>query len=77
MGRAETNIRPWRKVIEEIKEGNQRTKWKDRVPSAYWKGNPHVAPTRADLMKCNVTDHIDWNARLFVQVIYLINSILL
>ncbi|XP_059634141.1 uncharacterized protein LOC132276637 [Cornus florida] len=66
-GWAETNIKPWRSVLEDIKVGNKKTKWKDRVPLAYWKGNPHVAPTRADLMKCNVTDKDDWNTLLYVQ----------
>ncbi|XP_059312805.1 uncharacterized protein LOC132063989 isoform X1 [Lycium ferocissimum] len=55
-GWAEINIKPWRNVIKDIKEGNKRTKWKDRVPFAYWKGNPNVSPIRKDLLKCNVTD---------------------
>ncbi|KAK3029212.1 hypothetical protein RJ639_039292, partial [Escallonia herrerae] len=66
-GWAETNIRPWKNVLEEIKAGNKRSKWKDRVPLAYWRGNPRVAPTRGDLLRCNVTDKFDWNARLYVQ----------
>ncbi|KAK4411372.1 hypothetical protein Sango_0210200 [Sesamum angolense] len=66
-GWAETNIRPWRGVLKDIKEGNKMVKWEDRVPYAYWKGNPHVCPWRADLMKCNVTNQNDWNTRLYVQ----------
>ncbi|GFP93008.1 hypothetical protein PHJA_001445100 [Phtheirospermum japonicum] len=66
-GWAEINIKPWRSVLREIKEGNEKTKWEDRAPYAYWKGNPNVCPWRADLMKCNVTAHNDWNARLYVQ----------
>ncbi|GFP93009.1 protein o-glucosyltransferase 1 [Phtheirospermum japonicum] len=66
-GWAETNIRPWRNVLRDIKEGNERTKWEDRAPYAYWKGNPNVCPWRADLMKCNATARNDWNARLYVQ----------
>lgn len=66
-GWAETNIRPWKNVLRDIKEGNNRTKWRDRVPYAYWKGNPQVAPWRGDLMKCNVTDKEDWNTRLYIQ----------
>ncbi|KAK7274508.1 hypothetical protein RIF29_15600 [Crotalaria pallida] len=66
-GWAETNIKPWRHVSKDIKEGNKRTKWKDRVPYAYWKGNPYVAPTRMDLMKCNVSAQNDWNTRLYIQ----------
>ncbi|OVA00082.1 Lipopolysaccharide-modifying protein [Macleaya cordata] len=66
-GWPEINIKPWNILLEELKEGNKRTKWKDRYPYAYWKGNPTVAPTRRDLMKCNVSDKQDWNARLYAQ----------
>ncbi|XP_061373552.1 uncharacterized protein LOC133315888 [Gastrolobium bilobum] len=66
-GWAETNIKPWRGILKDIKEGNKRTKWKDRVPYAYWKGNPYVAPTRKNLLKCNVTAKNDWNIRLYTQ----------
>ncbi|KAL6290247.1 hypothetical protein ACE6H2_007757 [Prunus campanulata] len=66
-GWAETNIKPWRSLLPSIKEGNKRTKWEDRVPYAYWKGNPTVAPTRKDLLKCNVSDKNDWNTRLYIQ----------
>ncbi|KAK8498807.1 hypothetical protein V6N12_066948 [Hibiscus sabdariffa] len=59
-GWAETNIRPWGNLLEEMKKGNQRTQWKERVPYAYWRGNPSVVPTRNDLMKCNVTDQNKW-----------------
>ncbi|XP_061999335.1 uncharacterized protein LOC133716675 [Rosa rugosa] len=65
--RAETNIKPWKNLLPSIKEGNKRTKWKDRVPYAYWKGNPNVAPTRKDLLKCNVSDQNDWNTLLYIQ----------
>lgn len=66
-GWAETNIKPWQMVLKDIKEGNKRTKWKDRVPYAYWRGNPFVSPTRGSLMTCNVSDNNDWNTRLYVQ----------
>ncbi|CAA3021399.1 O-glucosyltransferase rumi-like, partial [Olea europaea subsp. europaea] len=66
-GWAETNIKPWRIVLKDMREGNKKTKWEDRVPYAYWRGNPNVCPWRADLMKCNVTDKNDWNTRLYVQ----------
>lgn len=65
--RAETNIRPWRSVLNDIKEGNKKIKWENREPYAYWKGNPHVCPWRADLMKCNATPQTDWNTRLYEQ----------
>ncbi|XP_022964398.1 O-glucosyltransferase rumi homolog [Cucurbita moschata] len=66
-GWAEINIKPWRKVLEDIKEGNKRTKWKERVPFAYWKGNPHVDPSRGDLLKCNLTQHQNWDTLLYAQ----------
>ncbi|KAL4341231.1 hypothetical protein GQ457_08G022840 [Hibiscus cannabinus] len=55
--RAETNIRPWGNLLEEMRKGKQRRKWKERVAYAY----------RNDLMKCNVTDQINWNTLLYVQ----------
>ncbi|KAJ0967209.1 hypothetical protein J5N97_024126 [Dioscorea zingiberensis] len=39
----------------------------DREPYAYWKGNPMVSTTRYDLLKCNVSESHDWNARIYVQ----------
>ncbi|KAI4343258.1 hypothetical protein MLD38_027786 [Melastoma candidum] len=42
-------------------------KWIERVPYGYWKGNPYV-DTRRDLLKCNVSEEHDRNARLFVQM---------
>ncbi|XP_042506220.1 O-glucosyltransferase rumi homolog isoform X2 [Macadamia integrifolia] len=66
-GRHEINIKPWDATLKELKDGNKRSKWIDREPYAYWKGNPFVAPTRKDLMKCNVSEKDDWNARLYTQ----------
>ncbi|GAB4861794.1 hypothetical protein Ancab_037051 [Ancistrocladus abbreviatus] len=66
-GWAETNIKPWQNASRSIQEGNKRTEWKDRVPYAYWKGNPYVCPNRKDLLKCNVSHIFDWNARLYIQ----------
>ncbi|KAK7349533.1 hypothetical protein VNO77_06975 [Canavalia gladiata] len=66
-GWPEINIKPWKDVLKDIKEGSKKTKWKDRVPYAYWKGNPYVAPTRKNLMKCNVTEENDWDTRLYTQ----------
>lgn len=63
------NIKPWESLLKELREGNQRTKWIDREPYAYWKGNPTVAETRLDLMKCNLSEEYDWKARLYKQVI--------
>ncbi|KAJ6933585.1 hypothetical protein NC651_008855 [Populus alba x Populus x berolinensis] len=66
-GWAEINIKPWDKLLRDLKEGNNRSRWIDREPYAYWKGNPFVAETRKDLLTCNVSDQQDWNARLFIQ----------
>jgi hypothetical protein len=66
-GWAEVNIKPWESLLKELREGNERTKWINREPYAYWKGNPMVAETRQDLMKCNVSEEHEWNARLYAQ----------
>ncbi|XP_062076125.1 uncharacterized protein LOC133780341 [Humulus lupulus] len=66
-GWPEINIRPWTPLLKQIKEGNNKMKWADKEPYAYWKGNPTVAATRRDLLKCNVSPKQDWNARLYVQ----------
>ncbi|XP_050238583.1 uncharacterized protein LOC126688059 isoform X2 [Mercurialis annua] len=66
-GWAEVNIRPWKNMIEAIKRGAKKKKWKNREPYAYWKGSPSVSPNREDLLRCNVSDKQDWNARLYVQ----------
>lgn len=63
------NIKPWESLLKELREGNERIKWINREPYAYWKGNPSVAETRQDLMKCNVSEEQEWNARLYAQVI--------
>ncbi|CAN1158801.1 O-glucosyltransferase rumi homolog [Linum perenne] len=66
-GWPEVNIKPWEELQSELREGNQRSKWMNREPYAYWKGNPTVAETRMDLMKCNLSEEHDWNARVFAQ----------
>ncbi|KAK6155715.1 hypothetical protein DH2020_009963 [Rehmannia glutinosa] len=63
----ETNIKPWEKLLAELNEGNKRVRWMDREPYAYWKGNPHVAEKRMELLKCNVSEKHDWNARVYPQ----------
>ncbi|XP_038875857.1 protein O-glucosyltransferase 1-like isoform X2 [Benincasa hispida] len=66
-GWPEINIKPWESILKDIKEGKKKTEWMKREPYAYWKGNPSVAYTRRDLLKCNVTHKQDWNARLYRQ----------
>lgn len=74
--RAEVNIKPWETLLKDLKEGNARMKWVERQPYAYWKGNPVVAETRQDLLKCNVSEKQDWNARLYAQVLYFLSPLL-
>ncbi|KAK7274487.1 hypothetical protein RIF29_15579 [Crotalaria pallida] len=64
-GWAELTLRPWESTLHNILEGNQLVKWKDRLPYAFWKGNPTVCNIRKDLGKCNVSDQHDWNARIY------------
>ncbi|XP_052205187.1 uncharacterized protein LOC127810009 isoform X3 [Diospyros lotus] len=66
-GWPEINIKPWEGLLEDLREGNKRMRWMDREPHAYWKGNPTVAQTRMDLLKCNVSDKQDWGARIYAQ----------
>ncbi|GFZ15339.1 O-glucosyltransferase rumi-like protein [Actinidia rufa] len=66
-GWPEINIKPWEGLLEELKEGNKRKTWMEREAYAYWKGNPMVAATRMDLLKCNISDKHDWGARVFAQ----------
>lgn len=65
--RPEISIKPWELLLDELKEGNERMKWMDRQPYAYWKGNPVVATTRQELLMCNVSETQDWNARVYAQ----------
>nr|XP_027110318.1 O-glucosyltransferase rumi homolog isoform X1 [Coffea arabica]XP_027110319.1 O-glucosyltransferase rumi homolog isoform X1 [Coffea arabica] len=66
-GWPEINIKPWEALSKDLKEGNERSRWVDREPYAYWKGNPQVAEKRMDLLKCNISDQQDWNARIYAQ----------
>lgn len=64
-GWAEVNIKPWTNILKDITEGSRKIEWTNRLPYAYWKGNPNT--NRKDLMKCNVDNKNDWETRLFVQ----------
>ncbi|PKA58821.1 protein glucosyltransferase [Apostasia shenzhenica] len=64
-GWPEVNVRPWETMSAELRRANVRLPWREREPYAYWKGNPYVAQTRNDLMKCNVSEKEDWGLRLF------------
>lgn len=65
-GWPETNIEPWSREFRSIKQGAKARKWRDRVPTAYWKGNPDVAaPLRVALLACNDTNL--WRAEIMRQ----------
>jgi len=65
-GWPETNIEPWSREFKSIKVGAKATKWVDRVPTAFWKGNPDVAsPLRLALLGCNDTNL--WRAEIMRQ----------
>ncbi|KAK8537138.1 hypothetical protein V6N13_042085 [Hibiscus sabdariffa] len=66
-GWPEIRVKSWVPLLNDLMEGNQRIKWDDREPYAYWKGNPQVAETRQDLLRCNVSDTHDWGARVYAQ----------
>ncbi|CAN6252521.1 unnamed protein product [Urochloa humidicola] len=66
-GWPEINIKPWGALQKQLASGNKRVKWMNREPYAYWKGNPDVAATRQELVKCNVSSEHEWNARIYKQ----------
>ncbi|XP_040381245.1 uncharacterized protein LOC102699415 isoform X2 [Oryza brachyantha] len=67
-GWPEVNIGAWPGMLEAVRRENERVRWPEREPFAFWKGNPGVARIRGELMKCNPSNGKDWNARLFTQV---------
>ncbi|KAJ0910690.1 putative glycosyl transferase CAP10 domain-containing protein [Helianthus annuus] len=60
----EVNIPPWVKLSKELEQGNQRRKWTNREPFAYWKGNTYTGVARRDLARCNSDGKHEWNARI-------------
>uniref|UniRef100_A0A7N0TGE0 Glycosyl transferase CAP10 domain-containing protein n=1 Tax=Kalanchoe fedtschenkoi TaxID=63787 RepID=A0A7N0TGE0_KALFE len=65
-GWPEVNIKPWDRQFKEIKKGSQAVSWTDKLPHAYWKGNPDVAsPVRTELLNCNDTEM--WGAQILRQ----------
>jgi hypothetical protein len=67
-GWPEVGIRPWSQMLEEVGEENERLRWPERQPYAFWKGNPEGYRIRHELLKCNVSNGQEWNARVFTQV---------
>ncbi|XP_047341425.1 O-glucosyltransferase rumi homolog [Impatiens glandulifera] len=66
-GWAEVNIKPWKSLIKEMKQGNKVRNWEDRFPVSYWKGNSYVATTRRDLFNCNISNIHNSHALLYQQ----------
>ncbi|XP_054781274.1 uncharacterized protein LOC129288627 [Prosopis cineraria] len=64
-GWGELNIRPWETLLKDIEEGNRKMKWKDRIPYAFWKGNPTTSPIRNKLLKCNASHQHDAYAHIY------------
>ncbi|KAL9679716.1 hypothetical protein QQ045_017582 [Rhodiola kirilowii] len=65
-GWPETNIDHWDKQFKDIKQGSQAVNWTDKLPYAYWKGNPDVgSPARNELLRCNDTRR--WGAQILRQ----------
>ncbi|XP_047042612.1 O-glucosyltransferase rumi-like [Lolium rigidum] len=65
-GWPETHIEPWSREFKSIRQGAKKVRWPDRVPTAYWKGNPDVAsPLRLALLACNDTNL--WRAEIMRQ----------
>ncbi|XP_043718049.1 uncharacterized protein LOC122665997 [Telopea speciosissima] len=54
-GWPEVNIKPWELLSEELREANERSKWIERKPYAFWRGNPLTSKAREELMNCNST----------------------
>uniref|UniRef100_A0ACD5ZN66 Uncharacterized protein n=1 Tax=Avena sativa TaxID=4498 RepID=A0ACD5ZN66_AVESA len=65
-GWPETHIEPWSREFKSIRQGAKKVRWPERVPTAYWKGNPDVAsPLRLALLACNDTNL--WRAEIMRQ----------
>ena len=68
-GWPEVGIRPWTQMLEEVARENERVRWPERQPYAFWKGAPARFRIRHELMRCNASNGQEWNARLFSQVL--------
>ncbi|KAL5580742.1 hypothetical protein UlMin_013184 [Ulmus minor] len=65
-GWPETNLNPWDEEFRDIKRGSQKTSWTNKMPRAYWKGNPNVnSPVRVELLNCNHSRK--WGAQILRQ----------
>ncbi|KAL1370110.1 hypothetical protein HN51_000421 [Arachis hypogaea] len=65
-GWSEINILPWQEQFADIKVGSKKVSWRNKIPQAYWRGNPDVAsPIRTELLNCN--DSSKWGATIMRQ----------
>ncbi|KAI9073734.1 hypothetical protein K1719_015962 [Acacia pycnantha] len=64
-GWGELKIRPWKPLLKDIEEGNKKIKWKDRIPYAFWKGNPNTSDVRNELIRCNASHQHDSYAHIY------------
>ncbi|KAL8114195.1 hypothetical protein AgCh_021161 [Apium graveolens] len=65
-GWPELKIKPWKLLNKDLEEANNESKWEDREPYAYWKGNVKLG-RRPELLKCNLSEEHDWNARIYAM----------
>ncbi|GAB4844469.1 hypothetical protein Ancab_037845 [Ancistrocladus abbreviatus] len=63
-GWPEINIKPWEPLKDDLKEGNKKVHWMDRLPHAFWKGNPYMGD-RMHLLDCNSTER--WGTQIVTQ----------
>ena len=68
-GWPEVGIRPWTQMLEEVAQENERVRWPERQPYAFWKGNPEGYRIRHELLRCNASNGQEWNVRVFTQVL--------
>lgn len=51
--------------MKDIEEGNKKMKWEDRIPYAFWKGNPTTSRVRQKLVNCNASHQHDTYAHIY------------
>ncbi|GAB4861790.1 hypothetical protein Ancab_037047 [Ancistrocladus abbreviatus] len=55
-GWPEINIKAWEASKDDLREGNKKVHWMDRLLYAFWKGNLYTSD-RMRLLDCNSTEH--------------------
>jgi len=67
-GWPEVGIRPWTQMLEEVARENERVRWPERQPYAFWKGAPARFRIRHELMRCNASNGQEWNAAFSARI---------